>query len=96
MKDLSSMSVRPSDQHNFEYQAILCCFHRFDVSVLLKHHVSYGYNISIILIARDYSKAHIFFQGGLISVCEDASLHLWNLRQKQPALINTLKFNKEK
>jgi len=42
---------------------------------------------------------HLLFlinEGGLISVCEDASLHLWNLRQKQPALINTLKFNKEK
>eukprot|EP00794_Sanderia_malayensis_P000394 gene394-1028_t len=34
--------------------------------------------------------------GGLISACDDASIHLWNLRQAQPALIQSLRFNREK
>ena len=40
--------------------------------------------------------ARIHLQGGLVTVTDDASLHMWNLRQKQPALIHSLKFNKEK
>lgn len=35
-------------------------------------------------------------EGGLVSVCNDASLHIWSLRQKQPALIQSLNFKKER
>jgi len=35
-------------------------------------------------------------EGGLISACDDASIHIWNLRQAQPALIQSLKFNRER
>ncbi|CAN0305306.1 unnamed protein product [Lampetra fluviatilis] len=34
-------------------------------------------------------------EGALISRCSDDSLHLWNLRQKQPAVLHSLKFHKE-
>ena len=36
------------------------------------------------------------FQGALVSVCADDSLHLWNLRQKRPAILHSLKFNRER
>nr|CAB3266682.1 syntaxin-binding protein 5-like [Phallusia mammillata] len=35
-------------------------------------------------------------EGALLSVCADDSIHLWNLRQKQPAILHSLKFNKER
>uniref|UniRef100_UPI00358E3052 syntaxin-binding protein 5-like isoform X2 n=1 Tax=Myxine glutinosa TaxID=7769 RepID=UPI00358E3052 len=35
-------------------------------------------------------------EGALVSVCADDSLHLWNLRQKRPAILHSLKFNKER
>ncbi|XP_063718026.1 syntaxin-binding protein 5-like isoform X4 [Symsagittifera roscoffensis] len=35
-------------------------------------------------------------QGGLISVLEDSSVHLWNLKLKSPAIIHSLKFNRER
>ncbi|XP_075252173.1 syntaxin-binding protein 5-like isoform X2 [Convolutriloba macropyga] len=35
-------------------------------------------------------------QGGLISVLEDSSVHLWNLKLKTPAIIHSLKFNRER
>ena len=37
-----------------------------------------------------------FLQGALISLCEDDYIHLWNLRQAQPALVQSLRFNREK
>ena len=37
-----------------------------------------------------------FLKGGLVSACDDASIHIWNLRQAQPALIQSLKFNRER
>lgn len=36
------------------------------------------------------------FQGALISLCDDDYVHLWNLRQAQPALVQSLRFNREK
>lgn len=35
-------------------------------------------------------------QGALISLCEDDYIHLWNLRQAEPALVQSLRFNREK
>lgn len=35
-------------------------------------------------------------EGGLISVCTDNSVNLWNLRQKKPGILHSLKFNREK
>ncbi|XP_077870130.1 syntaxin-binding protein 5-like [Saccoglossus kowalevskii] len=35
-------------------------------------------------------------EGALVSVCADDSLHLWNLRQKKPAILHSLKFNRER
>ncbi|XP_076372764.1 syntaxin-binding protein 5-like isoform X3 [Tachypleus tridentatus] len=35
-------------------------------------------------------------EGALISVCSDDSLHLWNLRQKRPEIVHSLKFQKER
>lgn len=35
-------------------------------------------------------------EGALISVCADDSLHFWNLRQKRPEIVHSLKFQKER
>uniref|UniRef100_H2ZJQ8 Lethal giant larvae homologue 2 domain-containing protein n=1 Tax=Ciona savignyi TaxID=51511 RepID=H2ZJQ8_CIOSA len=35
-------------------------------------------------------------QGALISVCADDAIHLWNLRQTQPAILHSLQFNRER
>ncbi|XP_041437340.1 syntaxin-binding protein 5-like isoform X8 [Xenopus laevis] len=35
-------------------------------------------------------------EGALVSACADETLHLWNLRQKRPAILHSLKFNKER
>ncbi|GIY63300.1 syntaxin-binding protein 5 [Caerostris extrusa] len=32
----------------------------------------------------------------LVTVCADDSLHLWNIRQKQPEIVHSLKFQKER
>uniref|UniRef100_A0A8C5PBK7 Syntaxin-binding protein 5-like n=1 Tax=Leptobrachium leishanense TaxID=445787 RepID=A0A8C5PBK7_9ANUR len=34
-------------------------------------------------------------EGALVTACADGILHLWNLRQKRPAILHSLKFNKE-
>ncbi|RXN06266.1 syntaxin-binding 5 isoform X2 [Labeo rohita] len=35
-------------------------------------------------------------KGALVSALADDSIHLWNLRQKRPAVLHSLKFNKER
>ncbi|XP_077030373.1 syntaxin-binding protein 5-like isoform X6 [Agelaius phoeniceus] len=35
-------------------------------------------------------------EGALVSACADDALHLWNLRQKRPAILHSLKFNRER
>uniref|UniRef100_UPI00358E8F4E syntaxin-binding protein 5-like isoform X2 n=1 Tax=Myxine glutinosa TaxID=7769 RepID=UPI00358E8F4E len=35
-------------------------------------------------------------EGALVSACADDMLHMWNLRQKRPAILHALKFNKER
>ncbi|XP_068127055.1 syntaxin-binding protein 5-like isoform X2 [Hyperolius riggenbachi] len=35
-------------------------------------------------------------EGALVTACADETLHLWNLRQKRPAVLHSLKFNKER
>lgn len=35
-------------------------------------------------------------QGALVSACADDTLHLWNLRQRRPAILHSLKFNRER
>ncbi|XP_069491930.1 syntaxin-binding protein 5-like isoform X1 [Ambystoma mexicanum] len=35
-------------------------------------------------------------EGALVSACTDDTLHLWNLRQKRPAVLHSLKFNRER
>ena len=53
-----------------------------------KYHISHGCEY-----ASDFD---FLFQGGLVSVCDNCSLHIWSIRQKQPALIQSLNFKKEK
>lgn len=41
----------------------------------------------------------VFFfhlQGALVTACADDTLHLWNLRQRRPAVLHSLKFNRER
>uniref|UniRef100_A0A3P8P959 Syntaxin-binding protein 5-like n=1 Tax=Astatotilapia calliptera TaxID=8154 RepID=A0A3P8P959_ASTCA len=35
-------------------------------------------------------------EGALVSACADDTLHLWNLRQRRPAILHSLKFNRER
>ncbi|XP_062984489.1 syntaxin-binding protein 5-like [Elgaria multicarinata webbii] len=35
-------------------------------------------------------------EGALVSASSDDMLHLWNLRQKQPAILHSMKFNRER
>ncbi|XP_043927450.1 syntaxin-binding protein 5-like isoform X2 [Protopterus annectens] len=35
-------------------------------------------------------------EGALVSACADDTLHLWNLRQKHPAILHSLKFTRER
>ncbi|XP_067273722.1 syntaxin-binding protein 5a isoform X2 [Pseudorasbora parva] len=35
-------------------------------------------------------------EGALVSALADDSIHMWNLRQKRPAVLHSLKFNKER
>ncbi|XP_041115367.1 syntaxin-binding protein 5-like isoform X11 [Polyodon spathula] len=35
-------------------------------------------------------------EGALVTACADDTLHLWNLRQKRPAILHSLKFNRER
>ncbi|ESO87245.1 hypothetical protein LOTGIDRAFT_154747 [Lottia gigantea] len=35
-------------------------------------------------------------EGALVTVCSDDSLHLWNLRQKRPEIVHSLKFQRER
>ncbi|KAM4699212.1 syntaxin-binding protein 5-like isoform 3-T3 [Discoglossus pictus] len=47
----------------------------------------------------DATVQHLQFlinEGALVSACADQTLHLWNLRQKRPAVLHSLKFNKER
>lgn len=39
---------------------------------------------------------HLWPQGALVSALADDSVHLWNLRQKRPAILHSLKFNRER
>uniref|UniRef100_A0A7N5ZQU5 Syntaxin-binding protein 5-like n=1 Tax=Anabas testudineus TaxID=64144 RepID=A0A7N5ZQU5_ANATE len=36
------------------------------------------------------------FLGALVTACADDTLHLWNLRQRRPAILHSLKFNRER
>lgn len=40
--------------------------------------------------------SHPLLQGALVSALADDSIHLWNLRQKIPAILHSLKFNRER
>ncbi|CAL1261845.1 unnamed protein product [Larinioides sclopetarius] len=35
-------------------------------------------------------------EGALVTVCADDTMHLWNIRQKMPEIVHTLKFQKER
>ncbi|KAF7234496.1 hypothetical protein EG68_11690 [Paragonimus skrjabini miyazakii] len=35
-------------------------------------------------------------EGGLISICQDDVVHLWNIRQKNPELVHSLQFKRER
>ncbi|KAM3935802.1 syntaxin-binding protein 5-like isoform 9-T10 [Leptodactylus fuscus] len=35
-------------------------------------------------------------EGALVTACADETLHLWSLRQKRPAVLHSLRFNKER
>lgn len=35
-------------------------------------------------------------EGALVTACADDTLHLWSLRQKRPAVLHSLRFNKER
>lgn len=47
--------------------------------------------VSIVSFDRSLSP-----QGALVSALADDSIHLWNLRQKRPAVLHSLKFNRER
>uniref|UniRef100_A0A8C2RNC4 Lethal giant larvae homologue 2 domain-containing protein n=1 Tax=Capra hircus TaxID=9925 RepID=A0A8C2RNC4_CAPHI len=42
------------------------------------------------------SSVHGILQGALVSALADDTLHLWNLRQKRPAILHSLKFCRER
>ncbi|KAK6170712.1 hypothetical protein SNE40_019034 [Patella caerulea] len=47
----------------------------------------------------DVAVSQILFlanEGALVTVCSDDSLHLWNLRQKRPEIVHSLKFQRER
>ncbi|XP_053482648.1 syntaxin-binding protein 5-like isoform X2 [Ictalurus furcatus] len=35
-------------------------------------------------------------EGAMVTACADDTLHLWNLRQRRPAILHSLKFNRER
>ncbi|KAF5403307.1 hypothetical protein PHET_03020 [Paragonimus heterotremus] len=35
-------------------------------------------------------------EGGLVSICQDDVVHLWNIRQKNPELVHSLQFKRER
>lgn len=39
---------------------------------------------------------YFIFKGALVSALADDTLHLWNLRQKRPAVLHSLKFCRER
>ncbi|XP_070589788.1 syntaxin-binding protein 5 isoform X6 [Erythrolamprus reginae] len=39
---------------------------------------------------------YLINEGALVSALADDTLHLWNLRQKRPAILHSLKFNRER
>uniref|UniRef100_A0A452I811 Syntaxin-binding protein 5-like n=1 Tax=Gopherus agassizii TaxID=38772 RepID=A0A452I811_9SAUR len=43
-----------------------------------------------------YSLQFLINEGALVSASSDDTLHLWNLRQKRPAILHSLKFNRER
>ncbi|XP_030050836.1 syntaxin-binding protein 5 [Microcaecilia unicolor] len=43
-----------------------------------------------------YPLQFLINEGALVSALADDSLHLWNLRQKRPAILHSLKFNRER
>ena len=48
-------------------------------------------------LSKPLAKFVVFlFQGALVSAGSDDTLHLWNLRQKRPAILHSLKFNRER
>ncbi|RMC12800.1 hypothetical protein DUI87_10325 [Hirundo rustica rustica] len=44
----------------------------------------------------DIRRNSIMEKGALVSALADDTLHLWNLRQKRPAILHSLKFNRER
>uniref|UniRef100_A0A7N8X9S1 Syntaxin-binding protein 5-like n=1 Tax=Mastacembelus armatus TaxID=205130 RepID=A0A7N8X9S1_9TELE len=38
----------------------------------------------------------VHYLGALVTACADDTLHLWNLRQRRPAILHSLKFNRER
>ncbi|KAJ6660207.1 hypothetical protein lerEdw1_018134, partial [Lerista edwardsae] len=43
-----------------------------------------------------FDNVSYFLQGALVSALADDTIHLWNLRQKRPAILHSLKFNRER
>lgn len=37
-----------------------------------------------------------YWQGAFVSLCDDGCVHLWSIRQKQPEIVHSLQFQKEK
>lgn len=60
--------------------------------------VSYSFVANVLMTAASLvdSVAHLSPQGALVTVTNDDHLHLWNLRQKQPSIVHSLKFQREK
>ncbi|GFY09027.1 syntaxin-binding protein 5-like [Trichonephila clavipes] len=72
--------------------------------VLIPHHWSFKREYSQDKRGReklawklpDFIKRIGVVKGALVTVCADDSVHLWNIRQKQPEIVHTLKFQKER
>ncbi|XP_077541744.1 syntaxin-binding protein tomosyn isoform X5 [Haemaphysalis longicornis] len=77
-------------------------FGRPGVDCTIQHVLEYAV-IQILFLVNEQRAGQAGFdwplpcvQGALISVCADDTLHLWNLRQKKPEVVHTLKFQKER
>ncbi|KAG8011318.1 Syntaxin-binding protein 5 [Nibea albiflora] len=79
---------------------ISCVLMIFVASVLeLRHFLAF--RLLAKLYITDLAFCHftllnLLCKGALVSALADDSVHLWNLRQKRPAILHSLKFNRER
>ncbi|TPP67888.1 STXB5 [Fasciola gigantica] len=57
--------------------------------------VSHPSSSAVIEIMFLINEVRSRFYGGIISICQDDVVHLWNIRQKNPELVHSLQFKRE-